>query len=80
MDMVYVLNKDGKPLMATTRGGRVRYLLKENICHAGGQVLPSLVERRLCEAQLYVIGSYSTAPTDYTYSVIGDTVTVRRRR
>ena len=29
MDMVYVLNKDGKPLMATTRGGRVRYLLKE---------------------------------------------------
>lgn len=27
--MVYVLNKDGKPLMATTRGGRVRYLLKE---------------------------------------------------
>lgn len=30
MDMVYVLNKDGKPLMATTRGGRVRYLLKAN--------------------------------------------------
>ena len=29
MDMVYVLNKDGKPLMATARGGRVRYLLKE---------------------------------------------------
>ena len=29
MNMVYVLNKDGKPLMATTRGGRVRYLLKE---------------------------------------------------
>ena len=51
-----------------------------NICHAGGQVLPSLVERRLCEAQLYLSGSYSTTPTDYTYSVIGDTVTVRRRR
>ena len=29
MNIVYVLNKDGKPLMATTRGGRVRYLLKE---------------------------------------------------
>ncbi len=29
MTMVYVLNKDGKPLMVTTRGGRVRYLLKE---------------------------------------------------
>lgn len=51
-----------------------------NICHAGGQVLPSLVERRLCEAQLYLSGNYSTTPTDYTYSVIGDTVTVRYRR
>ena len=29
MYTVYVLNKDGKPLMPTTRGGHVRYLLKE---------------------------------------------------
>ena len=29
MSTVYVLNKDGKPLMPTTRGGHVRYLLKE---------------------------------------------------
>lgn len=28
--MVYVLNKDGKPLMPTTRLGRVRHLLKEH--------------------------------------------------
>lgn len=29
MPTVYVLNKDGKPLMPTTRGGHVRHLLKE---------------------------------------------------
>lgn len=29
MSTIYVLNKDGKPLMPTTRGGHVRYLLKE---------------------------------------------------
>lgn len=29
MSTVYVLNKDGKPLMPTTRGRHVRYLLKE---------------------------------------------------
>ena len=29
MSTVYVLNKDGKPLMPTTRGWHVRYLLKE---------------------------------------------------
>ena len=29
MSTVYVLNKDGKPLMSTTRCGRVRHLLKE---------------------------------------------------
>lgn len=28
MSTVYVLNKDGKPLMPTTRGGHVRHLLK----------------------------------------------------
>ena len=28
---VYVLSKDGKPLMPTTRGGRVRYLLKNKL-------------------------------------------------
>ena len=29
MSTVYVLNKNGKPLMPTTRCGRVRHLLKE---------------------------------------------------
>jgi len=29
MSTIYVLNKDGKPLMPTTRGGHVRHLLKE---------------------------------------------------
>lgn len=29
MSTVYVLNKDGKPLMPTTRGEHVRHLLKE---------------------------------------------------
>ena len=29
MSTVYVLNKDGKPLMPTTRGGHVRHLLKK---------------------------------------------------
>jgi hypothetical protein len=29
MSIIYVLNKDGKPLMPTTRGGHVRHLLKE---------------------------------------------------
>ena len=29
MSTIYVLNKDGKPLMPTTRCGHVRYLLKE---------------------------------------------------
>ena len=29
MATVYVLNKDSKPLMPTTRCGHVRYLLKE---------------------------------------------------
>lgn len=29
MATVYVLNKDGKPLMPTTRCGHIRHLLKE---------------------------------------------------
>ena len=28
--MVYVLNMDGRPLMPTTRHGKVRWLLKNN--------------------------------------------------
>lgn len=27
MSTIYVLNKDGKPLMPTTRGGHVRHML-----------------------------------------------------
>lgn len=35
---------------------------------AGGSVLPGLVTRRLCEAQLYLDGVYSnTRPSDYSY-------------
>lgn len=30
------------------------------ICHAGGEILPSLVERRICEAHLFLTGEYIT--------------------
>ena len=36
MSTVYVLNKDGKPLMPTTRGGHVRHLLKEQKARIAG--------------------------------------------
>lgn len=48
------------------------------ICHAGGEVLPGLIERRICEAYLYCTGQYVTDYTDtgYTYTVSGGGVTV----
>ena len=52
-----------------------------NLSHAGGKVLPGLVDRRICEAWLYLHGQYitSSADTGYTYVISGDTVTVERR-
>lgn len=51
------------------------------ICHAGGKILPSLVSRRLCEAQLYLHGDYvsSVALTDFTYVIDGDAVIVSEK-
>ena len=51
-----------------------------NLSHAGGKVLPGLVDRRICEAWLYLHGQYITcsADTGYTYVISGDTVTVER--
>lgn len=48
------------------------------ICHAGGEVLPGLVERRICEAYLYCTGQYVTdfTATGHTYTVSGGAVTV----
>lgn len=52
-----------------------------NLSHAGGKVLPGLVDRRICEAWLYLHGQYitSSADTGYTYVISGDTVIVERR-
>lgn len=51
------------------------------ICHAGGQVLPALADRRICEANLYLSGRYATSPeaTGYTYTISGDNVVVKLR-
>ena len=51
-----------------------------NICHAGGEVLPSLAERRICEAALYLTGQYVTdyTATGYTYTASGNGVIVER--
>ena len=50
------------------------------ICHAGGEVLPGLVERRICEAYLYCTGQYVTdyTATGYTYTVSGNSVTIEK--
>ena len=37
-------------------------------CSAGGQILPGLVRRRLCEANMFLNGTYSNSkPADYGY-------------
>ena len=37
-------------------------------CNAGGQVVPGLINRRLCEGKLYTDGVYSnTRPSEYSY-------------
>lgn len=42
-----------------------------NISHAGGEILPGLVERRICEAHLFLTGEYIT---DYNKSAYGYTI------
>lgn len=51
------------------------------ISHAGGKLLPALVQRRMCEAHLFCTGEYLTnfADTGYTYEIVGDTVRISRR-
>lgn len=51
------------------------------ISHAGGKLLPALVQRRICEAHLFCTGEYLTnfADTGYTYEIVGDTVRISRR-
>jgi GH24 family phage-related lysozyme (muramidase) len=50
-------------------------------CSAGGQILPGLVRRRLCEANMYLNGEYSNAkPSNYGfvyYNANGGTVDYR---
>ncbi len=48
MQYVYVLSKDGKPLMPTKRFGKVRHLLKEK-------------KRRSC-AKIRLLSSFFTSP------------------
>lgn len=49
-------------------------------CSAGGEILNSLINRRLCEANIYLNGVYSyNAPSDYKYVIFdwngGDCIT-----
>lgn len=48
------------------------------ICHAGGKILPALVERRICEAWLFLTGEYvkNVYDTDYDYAIRGGQVYV----
>lgn len=52
-----------------------------DICHAGGEVLPALIERRLCEGYLYLTGQYVTdyTQTGYSYVISGGEVVVFRK-
>lgn len=56
------------------------YTAFAQICHAGGEVLPALVQRRLCEAHLYCTGQYETdyRSTGYTYTVIDGGILVQK--
>ena len=48
------------------------------ICHAGGEALSALVERRLCEAHLFLTGQYITdyRLSGYDYTITGQAVTI----
>lgn len=49
------------------------------LSHAGGQILPALVNRRICEAYLWLTGQYITDSTQsgYTYTVENNTVRIQ---
>lgn len=51
-----------------------------NISHAGGNILPALVQRRICEAHLFLTGEYVTdyTRTGYTYTISGNVVSVAK--
>lgn len=70
-------------LKAALQGGSEQQLMQAfaDICHAGGVVLPSLVERRICEAHLFLTGQYITdyRLSGYTYIVSGGAVTVFKK-
>lgn len=48
------------------------------ISHAGGEILPALVERRICEAHLFLTGEYITDYTAsaYRYEIVNGEVVV----
>lgn len=50
------------------------------ICHAGGEILPALVGRRICEAWLFLTGIYTNnyQETGYRYEIIADEVKTYR--
>lgn len=50
------------------------------ICHAGGEILPGLVERRICEAHLFLTGKYITnyKASGYRYMIFNGELTVAR--
>lgn len=64
------------------RGGSDTQLMNTmaQICHAGGKILPALVQRRICEAHLYLTGEYTNdyRQTGWTYKIIGDSVVVTK--
>ena len=50
------------------------------LSHAGGEILPALVNRRICEAYLWLTGNYITDCTrsGYGYTIVDDTVCIQR--
>ena len=50
------------------------------ICHAGGEILPALVGRRICEAWLFLTGIYTNnyQETGYRYEIIAGEVKTYR--
>lgn len=50
------------------------------ICHAGGEILPALVERRICEAHLFLTGEYITnyKASDYRYVIFNGSLIVSK--
>lgn len=73
--MIYVLNKDGKPLMPTNRHGKVRKLLKQGLAKVK-QVKPFFQIQLLYDSENYVQESTLKIDSGYTYigvSVVNET-------